>query len=318
MESEKNQSVRYDNQHFFWHPVSAKDQAAMASMRAIVEPNKGRLRGIEGRAPFDGIIERVAPTTGVEFREETVGGVAGWWCIPEDARPDEAILHLHGGCFNWGTPQAFRQLVGHIAKSAGARAFIPDYRLAPEHPFPAASQDVQACYRGLGDLGFRVAVTGDSAGGNLALELLAAESRNGTGRAPVAAVALSPVTNLTLQGESWETRATTDPFFVRDQVQELVDAYLKGHDPADPLASPLFGGLKGLPPIRVYVGNEEVLLDDSLRYVERALDAGVDVQVHVWEGMAHGFLSGVGRMDASTQALESLGAFLKQHLTAAL
>ena len=288
----------------------------MTGMRAMAEPNKGRLRGVGARVAYDGLIERVAPPVGLEFRKDMVGGVAGWWCTPEGARPEQAILHLHGGWFNWGTAKAFQKLVGHIARSVGAAAFIPDYCLAPEHPFPAAAEDVQACYGGLVELGLRVALTGDSAGGNLALGLLASETRKGTA-APVAAVALSPVTDLTLQSASWETRAVADPFFVRDQVQELVDAYLKGHSPADAVASPLFGELTGLPPIRVHVGNDEVLLDDSLRYVERALRAGVDVQGHVWEGMAHGFLSGVGRMDASAQALEAIGAFLTQHLTAA-
>ena len=128
---------------------------------------------------------------------------------------------------------------------------------------------------------------------------------------------LSPVTDLTLRGASWGTRAATDPFFVRDQAQSLVDAYLHGHDPADPLASPLYDTPQNLPPMRAHVGNEEVLLDDSLRYIEHALGAGVDAQGHVWEGMAHGFLSGVGRMDAPTEALRAIGAFLEQQLSAA-
>lgn len=311
-----DQSLRYDNRSFYWHPVSPDDQIAMTAMRSMVEPNKGRLRGVQARIPFDGIIERVAPPADVEFRQEEVGGVAGWWCTPEGARPGEAVLHLHGGWFNWGTAEAFQKLVGHIAKSAGVAAFIPDYRLAPEHPFPAAPVDVQACYQGLIESGCRVALTGDSAGGNLALGLLASESKKGTA-VPVAAVVLSPVTDLTLQAASWETRSVADPFFVRDQAKSLVDAYLKGQSAADAVVSPLFSSLNGLPPLRVHVGNDEVLLDDSLRYVERAIKAGVDAQVHVWEGMAHGFLSGAGRMDAATQALEAIGTFLTQHLTLA-
>ncbi len=316
MQAAETQSIPYDNKNFFWHPATVVDETAMTGMRAMVEPNKGRLRGVGARVAYDGIIERVAPPAGLEFRQDTVGGVAGWWCTPEGARPGEAILHLHGGWFNWGTAKAFQRLVGHIARSVGAAAFIPEYRLAAEHPFPAAAEDVQACFGGLIELGFRVALTGDSAGGNLALGLLASQTRKGTA-APVAAVALSPVTDLTLQGASWKTRAAADPFFVQDQAQELVAAYLNGHNPADALASPLFGELNGLPPMRVHVGNDEVLLDDSLRYVEHALKAGVDAQVHVWEGMAHGFLSGVGRMNASTQALQLIGAFLTQHLTVA-
>ena len=300
---------------FVWHPATPADQASMSAMRAIVEPNKGRLRGIAARVPFDGIIGRVAMPTGVEFRPDIVGGVAGWWCSPEVARSDEVVLHLHGGWFNWGSAQAFQKLVGHIAASAGVEAFIPDYRLAPEHPFPSAGEDAQACYDGLTELGFkRIAITGDSAGGNLALGLLAAQSRRGS-VIPVAAVVLSPVTDLTLGGESWETRAVADPFFLRAQALELVNSYLGNHDPADPLVSPLYGNLTGLPPLRVHVGNDEVLLDDSVRYVSRAVAAGVDAQVDVWEAMAHGFLSGVGTMDAPTQALKAIGEFLAHHLS---
>ena len=157
-----------------------------------------------------------------------VGGAHPMARVP--ARPSFTFT---GGWFNWGSAQAFQKLVGHIAKSAGAAAFVLDYRLAPEHPFPAAAEDVQACYQGLVERGFRVAVTGDSAGGNLALQLLATATGNGT-VAPVAAVVLSPVTDLTLGGASWRTRAATDPFFVRKQAQGLVDAYLKGQDPAYP------------------------------------------------------------------------------------
>jgi acetyl esterase/lipase len=175
--------------------------------------------------PFNGIMERVAPPDGVTFEADTVGGISGWWAKPVRARKGAAILHLHGGWFNWGSAQAFRNLVGHIAMSAGADAFIPDYRLAPEHPFPAAVKDAEACYRGLVDRGIKkIALTGDSAGGNLALVLLsiATALAGSAGIVPVGAVVLSPVTDLTLTGESFETRAEADPYFVRSQVAGLV------------------------------------------------------------------------------------------------
>ena len=191
-------------------------------------------------------------------------------------------------------------------------AFIPDYRLAPEYPFPGAPDDAKACYAGLLERGYqRIAITGDSAGGCLALGLLSAVTKENTnGAVPVGAVALSPITDLALAGASWETRAAADPYFLRAQAAELVGSYLAGHDPNDPLASPLYGDLTGLPPIRIHVGDDEVLLDDSLRYVERAVAAGVDARVDVWEGMAHGSLSGIGTLAASTQALEAIAAFL--------
>lgn len=301
------------------HPITPADKTTMIAMRAIVEPNKGRLQGIAAREPYDAIMSRVIAPAGITYEADTVGGVSGWWCRSETARPGEVILHLHGGWFNWGSAQAFRNLIGHLAVRTNVEAFIPDYRLAPEHPFPAALHDAHACYAGLFDRGFhQVAITGDSAGGCLALGLLSIATRAKSNQSvPVGAVALSPVTDLTLTGASWQTRAAADPYFLRAQAVELVGSYLGGHDPRDPLASPLCGNLSDLPPIRVHVGDDEVLLDDSLRYVERAVAAGVDARVDVWEGMAHGFLSGIGTLAASNETLEMITTFLTDRLTSA-
>jgi monoterpene epsilon-lactone hydrolase len=258
---------------------------------------------------------------GVSFEADTVGAIPGWWCRPRQAKSANVILHLHGGWFNWGSAQAFRHLVGHIAASAGANAFIPNYRLAPENVFPAAVNDVESCYDGLIERGFaRIAVTGDSAGGTLALVLLRlVTERTPPGRViPVGAVALSPVTDLTLTGQSWKTRAAADPYFIESQARELVRSYLNGADPMAPKASPLYGDLAALPPVRVHVGDDEVLLDDALRYVARAIDAGVDARVDVWQGMPHGFASGVGKLAAANQALAAIGAFLAERLDASI
>ena len=302
------------------HPLSSEDSVTMTSLHSAVAAMKGKLAGIAARTPFNGIMERVTTPDGVSFDADTVGGIAGWWAKPAQARKGAAILHLHGGWFNWGTAQAFRNLVGHIAMSAGADAFIPDYRLAPEHPFPAAVKDAEACYRGLVDRGIkRIALTGDSAGGNLALVLLSgATGEGGSSRiAPEGAVVLSPVTDLALTGESFETRAEADPYFVRSQAAGLVRSYLGENDPKNPLASPLYGDLTGLPPILIHVGDDEVLLDDSRRYAERAVAAGVDARLDVWMGMPHGFVNGVGHLHAANQALRAIGAFLRDRLEGA-
>jgi acetyl esterase/lipase len=310
------QTLREDYSTASWlvqHPLSAEDQAAMAAMRAIVEPNKGKLQGIAARVPFDAIMEHVSAPVGVVYEADRIGGVSGWWCRPENARPGHAIIHIHGGWFNWGSAQAFRHLAGHIAVSAGVAAFVPDYRLAPEHPFPAAAEDVRACYFGLTERGFsKIAITGDSVGGNLALELLVylATNRASGSEALVAGVALSPVTDLALSGDSWSTRAVADPYFTQPQAAELVRSYLDGHSPEDPFASPLHADLKGLAPIRVHVGNDEVLLDDSVRLVERAVAAGVDARLDLWEGMVHGYLGSIGSLAASTETLQLIGEFL--------
>ena len=197
-------------------------------------------------------------------------------------------------------------------------AFAPDYRLAPEHPFPAAPEDARTCYAGLIELGYKkIAVTGDSAGGTLALDLLLSlkASQLNNQVVPVAGVALSPVTDLSLSGASWTTRAAADPYFTQPQAAELVRSYLNGVDPNDPAASPLRADLTGLPPIRIHVGDDEVLLDDSVRFVERAVAAGVDAQLDVWEGMVHGFPGSVGHLSASTQVLQKIGSFLSERFT---
>ena len=301
-----------------FHPISTADKTAMARLRATVEPHKGALRGTTARAPFDAIMEHVAVPEGVTFEASTVGGIPGWWSKPKDAQPDAVIFHIHGGWFNWGSAKAFRNLVGHLAVHAGAIAFSPDYRLAPEYPFPAAPEDVRACYAGLIALGDKkIAVTGDSAGGTLALGLLLSLKASPANDqvVPVAGVALSPVTDLSLSGASWTTRAAVDPYFTQPQATALVRSYLNGSDPNDPAASPLRADLTGLPPIRVHVGEDEVLLDDSVRFVEQALAAGVDAQLDVWEGMVHGFPGSVGQLSASTQALEQIGSFLSERFS---
>ena len=299
------------------HPLSPEDSAAMTTLRSAVAAMKGKLEGVGARAPFNDIMERVPSPDGIAFEADSVGGISGWWAMPTRARKSAAILHLHGGWFNWGAAQAFRKLVGHIAIAAGADAFIPDYRLAPEHPFPAAVKDVEVCYRGLIDRGIKkIALTGDSAGGNLALVLLSIASAQAgpAGIAPEGAVALSPVTDLALAGESFETRADADPYFVKSQVAGLVRSYLGENDPKNPLASPLYGDLAGLPPVRVHVGDDEVLLDDSRRYVERAVAAGVDAKLDLWMGVPHGFVSSVGNLHAANQALGAIGTFLNDLL----
>ena len=207
------------------HPLSPEDSVAAMALRASVAPFKGKLAGAAARAPYDDLMERVVAPTDVTFEADTVGGISGWWAKPARPHKGAAILHVHGGWFNLGTARAYRNLVGHIASSAGAQAFIPDYRLAPEHPFPAAVTDVDACYRGLIDKGFnKLAVVGDSAGGTLALVLLsiACERARRGDRALVGAYAISPVTDLALTGESLETRADADPYFTKSQAAGLV------------------------------------------------------------------------------------------------
>jgi monoterpene epsilon-lactone hydrolase len=296
------------------HPLDPEDAKIIGFIRATSRSGKGKLQSnIDARAQFDAFLESVEPCDDVTFEADALGGIPGIWVYPANSRPDEALLHLHGGWFNFGSAKAYRHLVAHIAARAGAKAFIPDYRLAPEHPFPAAVDDVMTCYRRLGEMGIRrIAVTGDSAGGNLALVLASQVAGEAISTKPalVGVAALSPVTDLTLSGASYVTRAEADPFFTRAQVAELVHSYLGNADAKHPLASPLLGPLSGLPPVRIHVGDDEVLLDDSLRYAERAVAADIDARVDVWMGMPHGFQTSVGKIKAAAQSLDAVGAFL--------
>lgn len=293
------------------HPLDAKDSVVAAALRSAVAPMKGQSQGTARRAIFDDIMEKVAAPEGVTFEPATVGGIAGWWARPPRALKGAAILHVHGGWFIWGAARAYRNFAGQIALSAGADAFIPDYRLAPEHPFPAAVRDLETCHRGLVDLGIsKIALTGDSAGGDLALVLLSTVSA-------VGAVVFSPITDLALTGESYDTRAEAEFYFTKSQAAGLVQSYLGETDPKNPQASPLYADLTGLPPIRIHVGDDEVLLDDSRRYVERAVAAGVDAELDIWMGMPHGFVTNVAGYSAASQALKATGAFLHERLSTA-
>jgi acetyl esterase/lipase len=299
------------------HPNTVADAAIVGEIRKQSAPTKGKLVGIAARPIFDEIIGHTSAPAGVEYREDTVGGVSGWWAHPAEARSRGSILYLHGGWYAWGTAKAYRHFVGHIASRAGAVAFAPDYRLAPEHPFPAAVQDAEAVYRALVERGSgRIAIVGDSAGGGLSLVLtaLAVAKLQSIGAAPVGTVALSPLNDLTLSARSWETREAADPYFTKAQGMSMAPLYVGNHDPKDPLISPVFGHLAGLPPVRIHVGEDEVLLDDSLHYVERAVAAGVDARVDVWQGMPHVFLSGAGQLAAADAALQAVGTFLAERL----
>jgi epsilon-lactone hydrolase len=292
------------------HPLSDADRAAMAQIRQMAAPAKGVLE----RTAFDGVMEHTAPAATVAYEAGSVGGVAGWWVRPAGAPKTSAILYLHGGGYVVGSAKAYRNFVGQIARAAGVSAFVSDYRLAPEHPFPAAMEDAMAAYQGLAELGFsEVALAGDSAGGGLALILLAltaAAARDGRGRPPVAAAVMSPWADLALTGTTLASKAEADPFLTPAALQSAAAQYLGPHDPRGSMASPLYGDLAGLAPVLIHVGEDEILLDDARRYAERLAAAGGDVELHQWAGMPHVFPANVGVLSTAQPAVDAIGQFL--------
>jgi acetyl esterase/lipase len=298
------------------HPIHLLDRVAMVGMRLIVASMKGSVTGPSSRGSFDELMEKTPAADGVTYEQAEVGGVSGWWCRPDNAVAGTAILYLHGGAYVVGSARAYQHFVGQVAARARVPAFVPEYGLAPEHPFPMAVDEALTVYRGLVEKGVgEIALVGDSAGGGLALvlmSLLVAQAPDVPASLPVGAAVMSPWTDLALSGASMETRAEADPLLTKDSLAATARLYLGAHDPRDPMASPLYGDLAGLPPVRIHVGEDEILLDDSLRYGERLESHGGTIQVHTWQGMMHVFASNVALLHAARQALDDIGDFLRQ------
>jgi epsilon-lactone hydrolase len=300
------------------HPLAPADAAVVSGLRQAMSAQKGKYTGTGARQPFEAQKNGVQPAD-CQTTPGVVGGVPGWWCHPTNPRPDATLIYYHDGWYMLGTAESFRNQAGHFAVRTRTSTFIPDYRRAPEAPFPAAYDDAAAVYRAASEKGGRkIALVGDSVGGTLSLLVLAAAAAkpNGLPR-PLGAVVMSPVTDFTLSSASMQTRAEADPIFTRDMVVNFVDAYLNGADAKDPRASPLYGPIEGLPPILIDVGEDEILLDDSVRYADRAADQGVDVTLGIWAGMPHTFPGLIGKLAAATVAVEAECDFLNKLIDAA-
>jgi len=235
------------------------------------------------------------------------GGVPAEWVTTPKSNDHNAILHLHGGYYIAGNVKLVRPLAAVFSRENNCRVLNLDYRLAPEFPFPAAIEDATAAYRWLIDNQNidpnNIIIEGTSAGGGLTIACLLNLRDQGVSL-PVAAVALCPYVDLALTGKSYEKNAEYD-WISREMSEFCAPLYLNGVDPRNPLASPIYADFKGIPPLLIQVGGAEVLLDDSLRLVERARAAGVDVELDIWEDMVHGF------QDFSPTAPECIGAVKK-------
>lgn len=235
----------------------------------------------------------------------------GEWLEPADGRAAPTLLYFHGGGYYFCSPATHRPLVFALSRKLGARSFSVDYRLAPEHPFPAAHDDALAAYAALLAAGVgpgSILIGGDSAGGGLALALLVALRDRGV-PLPAGALLFSPWTDLAATGDTLRSNDGLDPMFSGAALGRAARLYIGGASPTDPYLSPLYADPAGLPPLLIQVGSTEVLLDDSRRFAEHARAAGVDTELQIWSGMPHVWQMAVPFMPEASRALDQAAAF---------
>jgi monoterpene epsilon-lactone hydrolase len=284
--------------------------------RGMTEASRPDESAEEVRARVEHWGDLTAEPGGVDYLEIEVAGRAALWAVPRGAAEDRVVLGLHGGGFVSGSIYTHRKLFGHLAKAAGVRALLTGYRGTPAHRHPAPLEDTTAAYRWLLDEGIdagHIAVAGDSSGGGLAVSTLVRARELGL---PVAAalMLMSPWVDMTVGSPTYESNRATEEFFFTEVVQALAAMFLGGTDPRDPLASPVYADLSGLPPTYVQVGGDETLLGDSLRLEEAARRAGVDVRVEVFPGRQHTFQMAAGYAPESDDAVAKLAAWVRPRL----
>ena len=271
---------------------------------------------LEMRASMEALAAAAPLPEDVALEEVDAGGVPAEWTTAAGARVDRALIYFHGGGYCMGSIASHRGLTANLSRSAGLRVLNVGYRLAPEHPYPAALEDAVAAYRFALDQGLagaHIALAGDSAGGGLALAALIAIRDQGL-PLPGAAAGLSPWTDLAATGDSIQTKAQLDPFVEQESLGKMAAAYLGGANPKQPLASPLYADFQGLPPLLLQVGSAEILMDDAVRVVDRARAAGVDAECRVWEEMIHVWHAFAPILPEAQQAVEEIADFLTKQL----
>ena len=270
----------------------------------------------ERRQRLDALGAQYALPADVRVEPVNANGVTAEWTMTPEADPAHVIMFLHGGGYISGSIKSHRHMVAQAGREARARTLALDYRLAPEHPFPAALNDAIAGYRFLLAQGFapeNIAIAGESAGGGLAIATLVSLRDAGVAL-PACAWCSSPWVDLEMTGSSMISKATVDPLISKPYLTELAAAYLNGADPRTPLALPLHADLRGLPPMLIQVGSAETLLDDAVRLAGAAGAADVRVTLQVWPDMIHAWHLFYQQVAAGRRALATVGAFIRAML----
>jgi monoterpene epsilon-lactone hydrolase len=296
--------------------MSKEQRAKIDAM--LRQPRPEGPRSVEAiRAGFEAMMARMIVPDGIRTTQTTLGDRPALHVKPDNGARAGTILYIHGGGWVYGSPESVLSLTGNLVAKTGFSAFSPDYRLAPEHPFPAAIEDTLSAYRALLEGGqdpSTIVFAGDSAGGGLTVTTCLA-ARDAGLPMPAAIVAFSPGLDATRTGESMDSKEGIDPILTRKSVEHTGAMYLAGQDPHQPMLSPaVLADLTGFPPMLIQVGTNEVMLDDSTRLAARARAAAVDVILDVTADVPHVFQSFAGVLDEADQALDRAALFLVRHV----
>jgi acetyl esterase/lipase len=294
--------------------ASQQLQTVIQTLKSMTENAPATIQDL--RSSFEQMASQSQIADDIKCEPVDAGGVPAEWVVAPGAANDRVLLYLHGGGYVIGSVNTHRDMISRLSRAAGVKALGLNYRLAPEHPFPAAVDDSAAAYRWLlskGTSPARIAIAGDSAGGGLTLATLVALREAGQPM-PAAAVCLSPWVDLEGTGESMTTKAQIDPVVQKEGLVSMAKAYLGDKDPRTPLAAPLYANLAGLPPLLIQVGSAETLLDDSTRITERAKAAGVIASLEVWDDMIHVWQMFASILPEGQQAIERIGKFIREQV----
>lgn len=290
-------------------------ETAISRLAAFLK-DKPRDTAADMRRMIDDFFATFPMPEDVTIEDTDANGVAVRWVAAGGADPDRVVLLFHGGGFTAGSLTSHQRLAADLSAACGARVLIASYRLGPEHPYPAGLDDCVSVYHWLLEEGYkpgRIALAGDSAGGGLAISTAMRLKDEGLDQ-PAALIALSPWVNLACDGETMDSKAKDDPVTNRDNLLRAANDYLDGQFNKDPLVSPIYGDLRGLPPILIQVGSREVLLDDSRKLAVRARADDVDVTLEEWPGMFHVWHMMADWLSDGRRALGGIGAFVNRHM----